>query len=157
VADDGVCFLQPGLVEGAVLGHARATDIAQAGAQVLQSCIIERGKGGRAYNLGKPKKRIFLVEQSVLQPFRFSSRIIDAISTGGDNKVQVEMGSYKPNVKCDPGSTPGPPWSSCVVLFSMMRANRRSRIFGSHDQEEVEVGLPFILETSRRNTFTTGK
>ena len=54
MADDGVCFLQPFLARGAVLGHASATDITKAGAQLLQNCVVERGVGGMAYNIGKP-------------------------------------------------------------------------------------------------------
>lgn len=53
MVDDGVCFLQPLLAKGAVIGHASATEIFRAGAQILQTCVIERGMGGLAYDIGE--------------------------------------------------------------------------------------------------------
>ena len=65
---------------------------------------------------------------------------------GGDDNVHVVLADYKPNVKCDTSPRPGPPWMSCVSVFSNMRANQRFRVFGSNDQHGIDVGLPLILE-----------
>ena len=51
--DDAVCYLETFLVKDAVVGHASATQVTQAGGQLLQTCVIERGVGGLAYDLGK--------------------------------------------------------------------------------------------------------
>ena len=45
------------LAKGAVLGHASPSDVARAGAQVLQTCVIERGMGGVAMRIGESKER----------------------------------------------------------------------------------------------------
>ncbi len=77
-------------------------------------------------------------------------------SAGGDNKVQVELAKYEPNIKCDTSSKPGPPWLSCVTVFSNMRASKQYRVFGSYDQPNIEEGLPLVLEAGgyKRNTFS---
>ncbi len=67
-------------------------------------------------------------------------------SAGGDNKVQVELAKYEPNIKCDTSSKPGPLWLSCVSVFSNMRASKQYRVFGSYDQPNIEEGLPLVLE-----------
>ena len=55
--DDGVCYLQPQLAKDAVVGHASANEVARAGGTILQACVIERGSGGLAYNLGEPQNQ----------------------------------------------------------------------------------------------------
>jgi len=63
--------------------------------------------------------------------------------------VQVELAKYEPNIKCDTSSKPGPPWLSCVTVFSNMRASKQYRVFGSYDQPNVEEGLPLVLEAGK--------
>ena len=80
-----------------------------------------------------------------------TTRIINASShlnsvTGGDNKVNVIISKYQPNVKCDEGSTPGPPWISCIGIFINMRASKITRRFGFADDESVQEVLPTIYE-----------
>ncbi len=60
--------------------------------------------------------------------------------------MQVELAKYEPNIKCDTSSKPGPPWLSCVTVFSNMRASKQYRVFGSYDQPDIEEGLPLVLE-----------
>ncbi len=54
--DDGLCFIQPFLKPGAGIGHASATQIGQAAYTTLQTCVIERGMGGVATNIGECPK-----------------------------------------------------------------------------------------------------
>ena len=61
---------------------------------------------------------------------------------GGDNKVNVAISDYKPNVKCDSSSTPGPAWQSCIAVFLGMRASTQIRVFGSPGEPNVDVVLP---------------
>ena len=64
--------------------------------------------------------------------------------------MQVVLAKYDPpTIKCDTTSTPGPSWESCVSLFSNMRAYDRLRVFGSYDQEDIEEGLPLVLEAGK--------
>ena len=65
---------------------------------------------------------------------------------GGDNRINVAIANYKPNVKCDSTSTPGPAWNSCVAIFVNMRAARPARIFGYSEDPLVEEILPITLE-----------
>lgn len=66
LSNDGLCFVQPFLSAGAISGKASATEIGQAALITLQTCVIERGMGGMAFNIG------------------------------GDNKVNVAIADYKP-------------------------------------------------------------
>lgn len=45
--------MQPFLKEGATIGHASSTEIGQAAFTMLQACVVERGMGGMALNIGK--------------------------------------------------------------------------------------------------------
>lgn len=65
---------------------------------------------------------------------------------GGDNKINVAMADYKPNVKCDSTSTPGPAWNSCVAIFANMRATKQVRKFGFPGDPGVQEELPIVLE-----------
>ena len=56
--DDGLCFIQPVLKQGAISGLASSTEMGQAASRVLQICVIERGMGGIASHIGEcPKLR----------------------------------------------------------------------------------------------------
>ena len=76
----------------------------------------------------------------------------DVFNLGGDNKIDIIIGSYKPNVKCDQSSTPGPPWNSTVSIFANMRASKQFRVFGKPGGEDVQEPLPLILEASKKST-----
>ena len=52
-ADDALCFMQPLLEKNAVVGHAAPKEVVGAAAQLLQHCVVERGMGGLAYDIGK--------------------------------------------------------------------------------------------------------
>ena len=56
ITDDGLCFVQPVLKEGAVSGRASGTEIGEAAATMLQACVVERGMGGIAFNIGECRK-----------------------------------------------------------------------------------------------------
>ncbi|KAF6227108.1 hypothetical protein HO133_008549 [Letharia lupina] len=119
LSNDGLCFVQPVLSAGAISGKASPTEIGQAALVTLQTCVIERGMGGMAFNIG------------------------------GDNKVNVAIADYKPpNVKCDTTSTPGPAWNSCVAIVVNMRATKQARVFGYSGDPSVEEELPLVLEGS---------
>lgn len=49
---DGFCFVQPLLLRGAVTGHASSTEIGQAAYALYQRCVVEKGIGGIAANIG---------------------------------------------------------------------------------------------------------
>lgn len=55
--DDGLCFIQPVLKQGAVLGHASSTEIGEAGMTLLQTCVVQRGTGGMASDIGEQSSR----------------------------------------------------------------------------------------------------
>lgn len=68
IIDDGLCFVQPILAKDSVVGHASSTEIGQAAHTMLQACVIERGMGGLAFNLGKS-------EYHVISPLAFRHRL----------------------------------------------------------------------------------
>ena len=59
------------------------------------------------------------------------------------------IADYKPNVRCDATSTPGPPWTSVVSLFSNMRASKQFRVFGLLEEAGVQESLPLTLDAGK--------
>jgi len=52
VADDGRCYIQPFLTGGATSGRASFTNVSRAASAIIQGCVIPRGVGGTAMNIG---------------------------------------------------------------------------------------------------------
>lgn len=52
VSSDGLCFVQPQLLRGAVTGRASSTQIRQAAYTLFERCVIEKGIGGIAADIG---------------------------------------------------------------------------------------------------------
>ena len=107
--------MQVVLSPGKTTGHTTPSQIGDSAFTLFDSCVIPHGYGGLASNIG------------------------------GDNNLEVAISNYKPNVKCSGGRTRGPPWRSCVQLFTLMRADRDELLFGQRDGPELDVRLPFIL------------
>ena len=101
-------------------GHMSSTELGQAAYTLFDVCVVRRGYGGIA---GNP---------------------------GGDNNLEVAIGSYKPSVRCNTGAIPGPPWLSCVNIFADMRADRDPIVFGQRGPG-VETKLPFFLRSGKSN------
>ena len=97
-----------------------STELGQAAYTLFDVCVVRRGYGGIA---GNP---------------------------GGDNNLEVAIGSYKPSVRCNTGATPGPPWRSCVNIFADMHADRDPIVFGQRGPG-VERKLPFFLRSGKSN------
>ena len=165
--DDGLCFIQPSVKQGAISGRASSTEISEAAYTMLQVCVVERGMGGIALKIGEcpgtqaapsalelASERIRYLDLfdsliSFFLSFFWKSESLSQTSLplpGGDNNIDVVMAIYKPNVKCDPTSTAGPPWGSCVAVFASMRASKRIRVFGFQGDPNVEEELPLVLE-----------
>lgn len=117
-SNDALCFVQPILSEGAVTAHASPREVGNAAYTVFSECVVKRGMGGIAGNIG------------------------------GDNKLDVTIASYKPNVRCN--SSPGPPWQSCISLFSDMQADKNRRTFGHLPDQRVQVRLPITYKAADR-------
>ncbi|CAF9927366.1 MAG: hypothetical protein ALECFALPRED_003692 [Alectoria fallacina] len=66
---------------------------------------------------------------------------------GGDNHLDVIIASYKPNVHCN--SFPGPPWRSCIGLFSDMHADKNRQTFGHLPDPRVQVRLPIAYRAGK--------
>lgn len=52
ISDDGRCFMQPLLLRGAVTGHASSTQMGQAAYIIFERCVLEKGVGGIAADIG---------------------------------------------------------------------------------------------------------
>ena len=52
VSNDGLCFVQPLLTPGMVTGQATGTQIARAAYTLFQRCVVDRGIGGIAVDIG---------------------------------------------------------------------------------------------------------
>lgn len=52
MSSDGLCFVQPLLLRGAVTGHVSSTQMAQSAYTLFQRCVLEKGIGGIAADIG---------------------------------------------------------------------------------------------------------
>ena len=69
----------------------------------------------------------------------------------GDNKVNVNMGSYKgQNVRCSKKPANLTPWRSCVNIFGDIRAGTEGLRFGNQEDPIVQVVLPKIKRSGKR-------
>lgn len=57
-SNDGLCFIQPFLKENVVSGHASSIEIGHAAYTTFQSCVVKRGVGGVASNIGPMRSDI---------------------------------------------------------------------------------------------------
>ncbi|KAL2055746.1 hypothetical protein ABVK25_003990 [Lepraria finkii] len=112
-SNDTTCFIQPVLISGATSGHASQKQIGLAALALYQHCVVRGGVGGVAADIG------------------------------GDNNLLVVMASYKPNIRCDRSQSPGPPFQSCVNIWSDMDTSQERRIFGHVTDSGVQQELPF--------------
>lgn len=69
------------------------------------------------------------------------------MTTGGDNNLDVFIASYKPSVRCN--SFPGPPWNSCISIFSDMHADKNRQMFGHLPDQRVQVRLPISYKAGK--------
>lgn len=67
---------------------------------------------------------------------------------GGDNNLQVVLGSLKPTVKCD-RSSPGPAFLSCSDILAKMDTSKENVTFGRRAGPGVERTLPAYLLSSK--------
>lgn len=70
-----------------------------------------------------------------------------SMSVGGDNRLHVVLGTYRPNVECR--GTIGPEWNSCKDILGDMRAGKGPLIFGPRTDKSVQQGLPVIYDSGR--------
>ncbi|KAL2054324.1 hypothetical protein ABVK25_005465 [Lepraria finkii] len=107
------------LSPGQITGRATSSDIADAALILFDTCVIPYGYGGLASNIG------------------------------GDDNLEVAISNYKPNVKCSGGRTRGPPWQSCVLLFTEMRADMDILLFGQRPVPGLNVQLPLLVRSRK--------
>lgn len=97
-----------------------STQIGQAAYALFQRCVVEKGVGGIAADVG------------------------------GDNHLNVVIADYAPQVRCDRTATPGPPWASCLAIVADMMATNVRKVFGDKSRDpRVEVNLPHLFKASK--------
>ena len=112
ISDDGTCVMSPALESGATMARASAANVSEAGRAIIQECVIKRRIGGQASNIG------------------------------GDNKLLVRMGAFKPTVTC--GETVNTPPSSCRYIIDRLLKTIKLEIFG-RGAGRLDVSLPLTL------------
>jgi len=145
--------VQPILEKGTTVGHASPSEVGQAAFTMLQACVVERGIGGEAYNIGKSYDHVMSPSISRLLPGMKHRSCLPCnnMVIGGDDKVNVVIADYKPKVKCDVQATEAPEWLACVTIFTNMKASRKVQIFGASEDEAVEQELPLVLEAGKHH------
>lgn len=72
---------------------------------------------------------------------------IDRKKPGGDDKINIVVASYKPDVRCNSAS--GPPWDSCLDIFDSMPADKNRHMFGHLPDQRVQTGLPMTYQSRK--------
>ncbi|KAL8752312.1 MAG: hypothetical protein Q9199_005829 [Rusavskia elegans] len=70
-----------------------------------------------------------------------------AFNIGGDNKLAVALGTYRPNVECRGNF--GPEWSSCRDILGDMPAYKTEMTFGPRGAPGVQQPLPVSIESCK--------
>ena len=65
--------MQPLLLRGATTGHASATEMAQAGYALFQRCVVDKGIGGIAADIGAFSVSFLLIYLLVILMYRSMS------------------------------------------------------------------------------------
>lgn len=52
LSNDGLCFVQPLLVSGAVTAQASSAELGAAAYTIFQTCVVDQGVGGLATDIG---------------------------------------------------------------------------------------------------------
>lgn len=145
--------MQPLLLRGAVTGHASSTQMGQAAYIIFERCVLEKGVGGIAADIGAFE---FPFNSTVLRisSCRISKQCfwtwLKAPSLGGDNHLNIIIAEYAPNVHCDRSAAPGPPWESCATVVAGMQAAKNRKVFGDKSKDpRVEVDVPFDLNSCK--------
>lgn len=150
LSDDGLCFVQPLLKPGLETARASSKQMGQAGYTLFQRCVVEKGLGGIANNIGVSFFLLKLLWR-FLDFFFVKERNPDSHlrQSGGDNNLNVVVSGYEPHVRCDKSSAKGPPWESCLLILADMAATWDRKVFGVKSQDaRVEVNLPFYYKAS---------
>ena len=133
------CFIQPILVNGAVLGEATLDQIKAAAAEVVAGCAFRPSSGGIAHNIGMPSPR------APSPSFPYLSVVTNSNpDIGGDGNVAVIVGKYQPSVTCR-GLIPH--WDSCISVLCRMPAGQEELIMGPPSDPRHQVGLPVFIST----------
>ena len=115
-------------------------------------CVIHYGYGGVAEHIGEYRDSSEQRQQrqwvaSGPAPFE-QCRGAKMVFLGGDNNLQVALGSLKPTVKCDK-STPGPDFVSCSDILSNIAVSKENVTFGRRAGPGVDLTLPSYLLSSK--------
>ena len=115
-------------------------------------CVIHYGYGGVAERIGESKDSSKQRQQRqwvASSPALFEQcRGAKMVFLGGDNNLQIALGSLKPTVKCDK-STPGPDFVSCSDILSKIAVSRENVTFGRRAGPGVDLILPSYLLSSK--------
>lgn len=122
-SNDARCYVQPVLAEGAVTARASSREVGNAAYTLFQECVARRGMGGIVGNIG------------------------------GDNKLDVIIASYKPDLRCN--TLPAPAWSSCVSILAEMQADKNRQTFGHLPDPRVQIRLPINYKSADRRCMLT--
>ena len=86
-----------------------------------------------------------MADISVIASLNYRKETADKATKGGDNKLEVFMASYTPDIRCN--SSPGPPSNSCIAIFADMHADKVRKTFGHLPDERVQARLPVVYKS----------
>lgn len=144
--------MQPSLRQGKQSAQASSEQVGNAAYTLMHECVIKRGVGGIAANIG-------MFETPGVCDNVYSRRLVPGfvailiveltnVLQGGDNNLLVAIAKYQPRLKCNRKATPGLPWSSCRHIWGTMETGQGRLLFGDEEDPDVQVDLPYALKAS---------
>ena len=149
MGNQGVCYIQPILLEGTTSATATPDQVRTAAAAIQNKCTVNGVlAGGIATGIGKMKNPMAKSLDSFVGLFVLTKYlIIDFVRPGGDNNLAVIMGAYeKPKATCG-GSLSSP--YSCKDILNDMLTSTEEEVFDSGDNSSVTVQLPYSIQSGR--------
>ncbi|KAL8769811.1 MAG: hypothetical protein Q9194_005332 [Teloschistes cf. exilis] len=163
ISKDGLCIVEVVLKDKARYGRAKWSEIAKAAVDMYFGCVVPKGEGSMAMDIGKPSishSSYFLPTTNngkiTLCPFRpppssvpaLFSRLADStslIQTGEDKTLGLIMTSYTPRVTCL-SVRDVPPISNCKAILDKMFTSPIPRVFGIPGKAKPDVPLPKLMQ-----------
>ena len=144
--------MQPFLRQGKQSAQASTAELGNAAYTLMHECVIKRGVGGVAANIGMLDASVFCNNfgSRRLVPGSVAILIVELTNVlqGGDNNLLVSIAKYQPKLKCNRRATPGLPWSSCRHIWGTMETGQEMLVFGDEKDPDVQVDLPYVLKAS---------
>ncbi|KAL9577506.1 MAG: hypothetical protein Q9212_006318, partial [Teloschistes hypoglaucus] len=156
ISKDGLCIVEVVLKDKALYGRAKWSEIAKAAVDMYFGCVVPKGEGSMAMDIGKPRISPFFVFPPFTPPPSPVSALIahlagptPLIQTGEDKTLGLIMTSYTPRVTCL-SVRDAPPIANCQGILDRINSSPIPRLFGIPGKAKPDVPLPKLMQEAQK-------